>query len=456
MKTPVPLFIVFRAFGVISDKDICEIICAGDVSILPHLRASVVDANEILTQEKAIIYLTNVVMYTPINVDKETGSLKKTSFMMDVLNNDIFPHCRTKEQRVHFMGYMVNKLIKCSIGSEQSDDRDSFTNKRIDTTGILLLNLFRNYFNKMVKDIQKQIIREINIGSWRSTEDFGSVVNMTNMYKIIKSTTIENGIKRALSTGDFGVKQPNTNKVGVAQVLNRLTYVSALSHLRRVNTPIDKTCKLIPPRKLHPTSWGFTCPAESPEGGSVGVVKNLSYLAHITTSSNGEILQDIILPYIVPVGGDKSLVKSSVKMFINGSWIGITDSPKELYQLLKDKKHQGIINIYTSIVFNYNMREIRICNDAGRIMRPVLRVKNNNLILSKNIVNEVKFNKLNWDDLLINGNISDSVIEYIDPEEQALSMIAMKPKDLINTNANEFYLNPFTGAYKICELSKPK
>ena len=86
-------------------------------------------------------------------------------------------------------------------------------------------------------------------------------------------------MKRALSTGDFSIKNTNSNKVGVAQVLNRLTYISSLSHLRRINTPIDKSGKLIPPRKLHNSSWGFICPAETPEGQSVGVVKNLSYMA---------------------------------------------------------------------------------------------------------------------------------------------------------------------------------
>ena len=105
--------------------------------------------------------------------------------------------------------------------------------------------------------MQKQIVREINNGSWRSTEDYNNIINMTNIYKIIKSTTIENGIKRALATGDFGIKHANSNKVGVAQVLNRLTYISSLSHLRRINTPIDKSGKLIPPRKLHNSSWGF-------------------------------------------------------------------------------------------------------------------------------------------------------------------------------------------------------
>ena len=158
--------------------------------------------------------------------------------------------------------------------------------KRIDLTGVLLNNLYRNYFNKLVKDMQKQIVREINNGSWKSTEDYLNIINTTNIYKIVKSTTIENGLKRALSTGDFGIKNVNSNKVGVAQVLNRLTYISSLSHLRRINTPIDKSGKLIPPRKLHNTSWGFLCPAETPEGASVGVVKNLSYMTHITIPSN--------------------------------------------------------------------------------------------------------------------------------------------------------------------------
>ena len=64
----------------------------------------------------------------------------------------------------------------------------------------------------------------------------------------------------------------------MAQVLNRLTYISSLSHLRRVNTPIDKSGKLIPPRKQHNTQWGYICPAESPEGQSIGVVKNFGAL----------------------------------------------------------------------------------------------------------------------------------------------------------------------------------
>jgi hypothetical protein len=181
---------------------------------------------------------------------------------MDILNNDLFPHCQNATQKIYFLGYMTNRILQASFEMVPQDDRDSYINKRVDLTGSLLNNLFRNYFNKLVKDMEKQVIREINNGSWKSTDDFESIINLTNIYKIIKSTTIENGIKRALATGDFGIKHTNSNKVGVAQVLNRLTYVSSLSHARRISTPTDKSGKLIPPRKLHNTSFGFLCPCE--------------------------------------------------------------------------------------------------------------------------------------------------------------------------------------------------
>ena len=156
----------------------------------------------------------------------EEGKIKKEAFTQEVLDKDLFPHCRTKIQKLYFLGYMVKKLIQCKLGLNAPDDRDNYKNKRIDLVGTLLNNLFRNYFNKLVKDMQKQIVREIKNGSWRSTDNYMNIINETNIYKIVKPTTIENGLKRALSTGDFGIKNTNSNKVGVAQVLNRLTYIS--------------------------------------------------------------------------------------------------------------------------------------------------------------------------------------------------------------------------------------
>ena len=442
-KQPIPLFILFRALGVISDKEICEMIILNTENpkfkkVLNFLQASIIDSNQFMTKECALQYITNVVQYTPINMTVETGRQKKREFAVEILTNDLFPHCQLLSQKIYFLGYMTHKLIKTSLGFRNIDDRDSYVNKRIDTCGILLNNLFRNYFNKLVKDMQKQIIREINNGSWRSTEDFINIVNMTNIYKIIKSTTIENGIKRALATGDFGIKQVNSNKVGVAQVLNRLTYISSLSHLRRINTPIDKSGKLIPPRKLHGTTWGFLCPAETPEGQSVGVVKNLSYMSHLTIPSNPSSLYEFIEKDVISIGSSKiEELENKVKVFINGCWIGIAKDPVNLYNSLKEKKYKGIINIYTSVIFDIGNKEIKVCNDAGRLMRPVFKVKNNKLLVTPSIINKVHNNQLSWDELIVATNDQDSIIEYIDPVEQNHSMIAMKSENLSN-NCKKF------------------
>ena len=576
IKQPIELFIVFRALGIISDKEICQHIILDieedkNEDLLKSLQASIIDANKYLTQEDAIRHITSFVAYTPFNMDRETGLVKKRDFAVEVLNNDLFPHCQTMKQKIYMLGYMCKKLIQTSLGWIPCDDRDSYLNKRIELTGTLLNNLFRNYFNKLVKEMQKQVVREINNGSWRSTEDYENIINMTNIYKIMKSTTIENGINRALSTGDFSIKQANSSKVGVAQVLNRLTYVASLSHLRRINTPLEKSGELIAPRKLHNTTFGFlcltgdtevllsdrltikkikdmkdgdrvttvnpetlldepsdihsffckmpdklfeittisgrkikatanhpflvnnngkyewknvedlqqndamfvrdfkennyktdllesvneiqpelvydfttrsdnhsfvassfvthNCPAETPEGQSIGVVKNISYMAHLTIPTNSSSLYEYVKPYIQSVDGTlPNELYNKVKVFINGCWVGVSENPIELYNEMKNKKYKGIINIYTSIIFDYKLMEIRICNDGGRLTRPVLRVRDNKAILDTIIIDKLKNREISWNDLLTSCKIDESVIEYIDPEEQNLSLIAMKAK----------------------------
>ena len=586
IKQPIELFVLFRALGIISDKDICKYILLNideykSKELLDCLQASIIDANKYLTQEDALRHITSFVAYTPFNMDREAGLIKKREFALEVLNNDLFPHCQTMNQKIYMLGYMAKKLIQTSLGWMPCDDRDSYLNKRIELTGTLLNNLFRNYFNKLVKEMQKQVIREIKNGSWRSTEDYENIINMTNIYKIMKSTTIENGITRALSTGDFSIKQANSSKVGVAQVLNRLTYVASLSHLRRINTPLEKSGELIAPRKLHNTTWGFlcltgdteillsdrlttkkiknmkdgdrvttvnpetlcdepsdihsffckmpdklfeittisgrkikatanhpflinnngkyewknledlhvndevimhhtsnedeqykrlqngcisvpilsikeiepemvydfttrsdnhsfvassfvthNCPAETPEGQSIGVVKNISYMGHITIPTNSSSLYEYVQPYIEPVNtSSPDVLYNKVKVFINGCWVGVCENASELYNEMKNKKYKGIINIYTSIIFDYKLMEIRICNDGGRLTRPVLRVRDNKALLSHEIIDKLKNKEIGWNDLLTSCKINESVIEYIDPEEQNHSLIAMKAKN---------------------------
>ena len=457
VRQPIELCVVFRALGVLSDKDICKYIAldinnSENKNILQFLQASVIDAKNYMSKEDSISHINSYVAYTPMNIDKDIGIKKKYEFTLDVLNNDLFPHCKTLKQKLYLLGYMANKLIRTSQGLLPTDDRDSYVNKRIELTGSLLNNLFRNYFNKLVKEMQKHIVREINNGSWKSSEDYENIINSTNIYKIMKSTTIENGINRALSTGDFSIKQSNSSKVGVAQVLNRLTYVSSLSHSRRINTPLEKSGELIAPRKLHNTTWGFLCPAETPEGQSIGIVKNISYMGHLTIPTNSSSLYEYIKKHLIAFEDEAfdtlSDIQHAVKVFINGAWIGITEDPLTLYNDMKDKKYKGIINIYTSIIFNYKRLEIRICNDGGRLTRPVLKVRDNKAIITKEIIDKLANKELVWNDLITSCTLDESVIEYIDPEEQGYSMIAMKCKDqFLKKTQHEGYFK-----YTHCEI----
>jgi DNA-directed RNA polymerase II subunit RPB2 len=453
VKQPLPLFVIFRALGIVSDEDICKYIllnieCDQYQEMFNNLQASIIDANKYMSHDCAMKLFTSNVSYTSTEkVDKDIAITRKHNFANEVLQNDLFPHCKTTKQKIYYLGYMTHKLLMARFGFIGQDDRDSYLNKRIDLTGTSLNNLFRNLFNRLVKDIEKQVIKEIKIGSWRSKDDYENIINLTNIYKIVKPTTIENGIRRALSTGDFGIKNTNSNKVGVAQVLNRLTYPSTLSHLRRISTPNDKSGKLIPPRKLIGSSWGFMCPSETPEGGSIGIVKNLSYMAHITIQSNTNLINEFINENIQLVDDLEPLdIFNKVKVFVNGSFVGISEKAYELYLQLKEMKYKGIINVYTSIVFDFKFQEIRICNDGGRVTRPLLRIKNKNLLINRRIINSLISQELTWDDLLTSCKLTESAIEYVDAEEQSFSMIATLPKDIIENTEEHVY------KYTHCEI----
>ena len=468
-KRYIELFVLFRALGVLSDKAICEIILLNTESkeqnaMLNFLQASIEDGKKVLNhpdtvQQEAFDYLMSMVAYNTHNMDRKqsNNANRKHEFTQEILQNDFFPHCRTPKQKIYLLGMMANRLIRTALKWDAPDDRDSYLNKRIELTGSLLNNLFRNHYIRFVKDVEKQVTREINQGAWKSSENYENIISMTNIYKIFKSTTIENGLNRALSTGDFSVKQSNSSsKVGVAQVLNRLTYLGTLSHIRRVNTPLEKSGELIAPRKLHGTSWGFLCPVETPEGQSIGVVKNISFMTHMTTPTHSEYLYEYVQPYTIALEdiAHSTELYNQVKVIINGAWIGISKSPIELYQDLKEKKYKGIINIYTSIVFDYKRLEIRVCNDGGRMVRPVLRVKDNKVLLTKDIVQKIRQKEWKWTDLILHNDKGDSVIEYIDAEEQSYAMIGMKTKEhyLHNLHPDFQSNNQLRIQYTHCEI----
>jgi DNA-directed RNA polymerase II subunit RPB2 len=257
---------------------------------------------------------------------------------------------------------------------------------------------------------------------------------------MIKSVILEVGLKTSLATGNFGsAKAGGPTKIGVSQVLNRLNYISGVSHLRRISTPIEKTGKLVLPRKLHNTQWGYICPSETPEGHGVGVVKNMSSTAIVSIYSNPGTVRDYIktLKTLVPLNQTSAEEKHNhTRLFVNGAWLGIVKNKDAMKTLesLKYAKRSGRIHIQTGIIWRAALREIWITTEAGRMLRPLMIASTIREIASdkEGILKASVDNLKTWEEILVwESPGKNHLIEYIDPGETESSYVAVYPADIV-------------------------
>eukprot|EP01128_Nolandella_sp_AFSM9_P009875 TRINITY_DN655_c0_g1_i1.p1 TRINITY_DN655_c0_g1~~TRINITY_DN655_c0_g1_i1.p1 ORF type:complete len:1271 (-),score=294.27 TRINITY_DN655_c0_g1_i1:113-3457(-) len=424
VREDVPLGVVFRALGDISDKDIIERVCydLNDTRMLELLRPSIEEAYSIQSKELAEIYIAN-------RATAGVGVLRadRIRYAQGLFQNHLLPHVSTSRnsemKKAYFLGYMVHKLLLTVLGRRNCDERDHYANKRLELAGPLVANLFRQLFAKLMRSMRSRLQRSLNQG-----KDL-------NISSALSSETITKGLKYSLATGNWSADPGTTAKAGVSQVLNRLTFMATLSHLRRLNTGIGRESKLTKPRQLHNTHWGMVCPAEVPEGAMVGIVKNLALLTYVSVGHSGEAVTDQVedllrtfateeLNDIVP-----SQINESTKVILNGQWFGINSDPTELVKHLRDMRRNGSESIFSevSIVHDISSREIRIYTDAGRCLRPLYIVdENNKLKITSQHVQQVKNLSVNygWKELMDEG-----LIEYVDTQEEESLMIAMDMAD---------------------------
>ena len=376
IKTEIPIVILFRALGVLSDREICELILGGEdePAYDSVMTETIMEAGAIQTNEQALAW---------IGEHTHTWSSKsyKPNNIADILSEELFPHIGGKEmnyEKACFLAHMARKALWTSTKRIPIDDRDAYPNKRVDIPGFLLADLFRKtYNNRMVKDMKAALSKEIHGGSWKATGNWPDIVNINNINKIIKSTIMDVCLKSSLATGNFGSgKIGGPNKIGVSQVLNRMNYSATISHLRRITTPIEKTGKLIAPRKQHNSQCFYVCPCETPEGHGVGVVKNMSATTAITIFTSPITVYAFIQQLETLVSLKESTMEqkhSETRVFLNGSWIGmvLNENTVSMVHALRQAKRAGRLHLYTGIVWKNAYKELWLTTEAGRVIRPV-------------------------------------------------------------------------------------
>lgn len=438
----IPIFVIFRALGLETDKDIISNITYNleDSKMINLLRASVSSSvNEngdmIRTREEAFNYLiTKLRRHRRISQDEEIALIQKKMYLNKILHQDLLPHLGDDvPKKIRFLGLMVHKLLLVMLNRAPVDDRDAFNNKRLETPGILLGQLFRQNWKKMLNEIGKNFKRKNQ-----------SDITPINIVNQIKPTTIEQGIKTALATGIWGM---NRTKKGVAQSLQRLSWILGLSNLRRIMAPSldSSTQKVTSIRHVNNIQYQFCCPTETPEGQKIGIVKSLSMISTITTQdlSQKKIIMDIINDFkeaIHPFEVNTLELKEWGRVFLNGNWTHCTKNIINLYKLLKEKKQKGQISHYTSISLDYQERQMYIYYDSGRFIRPLLNIQNNNLLITNEIIKEAKelLNSkeahLGWNKLLTKYN---NIISYEDIESTKYIMISPDLETLQNNMENK-------------------
>ena len=421
----VPVVVLFRALGAVSDREILARIVYDfdDTAMMDRFRPSLEEAIDIQSELVALDYLgRRCALVHGMNRERRTTQARH------ILRDQLLPHvgrrenCETK--KAFYLGYCCHKILSCSLGRIEQDDRDHYGRKRLDLGGPLLMQQFRQLFGKMVKEVRSTLRKKVNEG------------HTFVLSTAIKHRTITSGLSYALATGNWGDRM-NSNKAGVSQVLNRLTYASTLSHLRRMNTPLGREGKQPKPRQLHNSHIGLICPAETPEGQAVGLVKNLALMTHVTTGIHEErilgILDDYNTERLEETTPEQISRAGVTKVFVNGNWVGVHEDPGDLVEKLKHFRSTEELATEVSIVRNIAERELRVCTDAGRVCRPLyivgkdqkLKIRKRDLLLCqgddgwKRIFRETR------------GNLqSGPVIEYLDCEEEETAMIAMLVDDM--------------------------
>lgn len=448
----IPVFIVFKAMDFIDESEIVDLICGtlkenGDVDkVDPNLLMPSIDEchrKEIWTSEQAIFYMASKLKSKfPLHLEKNSpigGGKTAIDVTRDLLHTTILAHIPVPNFNYRIKGIylsqMVRRLVLAIDNEAYIDDRDYYGNKRLELAGSLVGILFEDLFKRFNSELKT--IADKNIPKVKAAQ--------FDVTKHMRQDLISNGLINAIATGNWTLKRFKMERIGVTQVLSRLSYISALGMMTRINSQFEKTRKTSGPRSLQASQWGLVCPCDTPEGESCGLIKNLALMTHITT----DIDEDCIIDMCLSIGGvqDISFVESGHKMakefivFVNGAIIGTIVSPRKLVNTLRSLRRQGRISEFISISTNSLHRAVYIATDGGRLCRPyiILDPDTGKCFIDNKHMDALTEGKMKFQDFIDQG-----LVEYLDVNEASDVHIALSPESVVKGRTTHLEIEPFT------------
>ncbi|MEM3770577.1 MAG: DNA-directed RNA polymerase subunit B [Candidatus Bathyarchaeia archaeon] len=410
VPTEVPFVIVMRALGLESDKEIAEAVSV-DEEIQSELEPSFEKAVGVDTVKDAILFIGNRVAHGQV----EEYRIQKAEAAID---KNFLPHLgrtnQSRREKAIFLGEMACRVIELKLGRRKPDDKDHFKNKRLRLAGPLLADLFRVAFRNLVRDIKYQL------------ERIGVKGPIITVSAAVRPGIITERLQHALATGNWG-----RGRVGVTQLLDRTNYLSTLSHLRRLQSPLSRSQPNFEARDLHSTHWGRLCPNETPEGSNCGLVKNLALSASISVGVNPEKIKQILFSMnVTPVyEANETLKRYGAKVFVDGTIVGYCATPEKVVQEFRQRRRMGEISTEVNIAYfskEYEEREeIYVNCDEGRVRRPLIIVENGVPRLQPEHIEKITRGEWSWEDLVKNG-----IMEYLDADEEENAYVAISAEEI--------------------------
>ena len=422
----IPIITLVRALGLESDKEIASAISLND-TIQNELEGSF-EKTDIATPKDAIEYISKRIAPGML----EEFQIKRAETLLDW---GLLPHLgkqpENRKEKVQFLGEAACKLLELKLGWIEPDDKDHYGNKVVKFAGQMLADLFRTAFRNLVRDMKYQLERS------------GQKRGINAVSAAIRPGIISDKLNNAIATGNWG-----RGRVGVTQLLDRTNYLSTLSHLRRVQSPLSRTQPNFEARDLHSTHFGRICPSETPEGSNCGLVKNLALSAIISVSvSSEEIVEklyEIGTEYFTDV--KDSVKKDGARVFVDGKLIGYHKNGEKLADDLRDLRRTSKIHPHVGISIHIPEQEgatkrLYVNCNAGRVLRTLIVVKDGKSTMTPDLLDKLTKKLTSWDELIRNG-----VIELIDANEEENCLITFDDKHVKKHTHTEIFPSAILGA----------